>query len=94
MKKKQTATAFVLGMPDTPAKDVVLAAKKNGIKLSEQYVYVIRSNANRKAGKTRKSGAVRVARSGNAEAQLRSAIAEVGLARARAVLAEVERTFG
>lgn len=94
MKKKQTATAFVLGMPSTPAKDVVAAAKKNGITLSEQYVYVIRSNANRKAGKTRMSGVGRVARSGNAEAELRTAIAEVGLARARAVFAEVERAFG
>ncbi len=85
---------FVRNMaPGTPAKDVVNAAKKRGIKLTERYVYVIRSSDKAKA---RRRGPGRVGkRSGaGAEQDSRLAIAELGLARARQIMAEVEAAFG
>lgn len=90
MPRPQTKTAFVLSLPtDTPASEVVERAKKRGIKLSRAYVHVIRSNA-RKARNGVKRGR---ARGGSAESALRLAIAQLGLTRARQVLAEVERAF-
>lgn len=92
-------TAFVLGLPaDMAAKDVVVEAAKKGIKLTDRYVYVIRSNANAKArggwkSRVTKGGRGRRRSSGGAEAELRRAIAELGLARAREVLAQVESAF-
>lgn len=88
MKKQINKSDFVRAFkPGTPAKDIVAAAKKKGIKLSDRYVYVIRSadktKGRRKSTKT----------NGNADSTLRSAIAELGLTRAREVLAEVERAF-
>jgi hypothetical protein len=88
MAQKQTKTAFVLSMPSASAKEVVEAAKKRGMKLSAAYVNTIRSNARRKA----KSPGGRKG-AGGAESALRSAIAELGLARSRIVLDEVERAF-
>ena len=76
--------------PKTPAKEVVAAAAKRGMKLTERYVYVIRSADKSKA---RRGGGVRGGRGAAAEADLRRAIAELGLTRARAVLAEVEAAF-
>lgn len=91
MRKQQTKTEFVLSIPaSTRAAEVVELAKKRGIKLTARHVYVIRSIAKKKAG----AGGRRGARGrGTAEAELRSAIAELGLARAREVLAQVERAF-
>jgi hypothetical protein len=87
-RPKQSKTDFVLGLPaTTPALEVVALAKKHGIKISRQYVYVIRDNA--------KHGAKRKSRrwSSASEAELRAAIAELGLARSRQILAEMESTF-
>lgn len=85
---------FVRQMPPgTPAKDVVAAAKKQGIKLTERYVYVIRSSDKAKAKRGKGPGRVAGRRGGDAETALRSAIAELGLSRARQVMAEVERAF-
>jgi hypothetical protein len=51
-----TKTQFVLGLPrDLSAKDVVIKAKEKGLKLSEAYVYKIRSSS--------KGGAPSVAKS-------------------------------
>lgn len=89
------AADFLRGMPDASARDIVAAAKKKGIKLSERYVYVIRSSdrAKAQAGGSRGGRGSRPGKNG-AETSLRQAIAELGLARARQVLAEVESRFG
>src|SRR5215471_16150325 len=92
---EMTKSDFVRSLPgDTPAKDVVERAAKKGMKLSEKYVYVIRSNDKRNTGGGggRRRGRGRAA-GGGGEAQLRKAIAELGLARARAVFQEVEAAF-
>lgn len=94
--RKLTKTDFVRSMGDAKASDIVAAAKKKGMTLSERYVYVIRSNDNARGrgGSAPKLGAGRGRRAtGNAEAQLRQAIAEIGLSAARRVFDEVERAF-
>ncbi len=85
---------------DASAKDVVAAAAKKGIKITPAYVYVIRSKTDApkaaKPGRKAKGGrraAARGAGTGSAEAQLRQAIAEIGLAKAREIFAEVEAAF-
>lgn len=79
-KGTMTKTEFVLGTPDTVAREVVVAATKAGIKLTDRYAYVIRSNANKKARTAGSGRGKRCSRSG-AEADLRRAIAEFGLTR-------------
>jgi len=106
--KKKTAkfgekAAFVRGMPrETPAKEVVEAAKKKGIKLTENYVYTIRSaNSGSKAKKAGKPGPKPGARKGKAasggmtpaESQLRNAIADLGLVKATEILESVKATI-
>jgi hypothetical protein len=91
---------FVRSMPaSTPAKEVVAAAKKKGISLSENYIYNLRSNdgvtkkrgakPGVKRGASRKAGAA----AGNLEAQLRRTVAELGLAKAREIFLSVESAF-
>jgi hypothetical protein len=93
-RKKLNKSEFVRSMPDAKASDVVAAAKKKGIKLSDRYVYVIRSSDKAKARRTGVTGPRgRRAGAGTAEAQLRHAIAELGLAAARRILADVESSF-
>ena len=96
-RKKLNKSEFVRSMPDAKASDVVAAAKKKGITLSDRYVYVIRSADKAKARNGlpigRERGRGRGRSSGNAEAQLRQAIAELGLAAARRVLQDVESAF-
>jgi hypothetical protein len=90
---KQTASDFVRHKPGMAAKEIVALAKQAGIKLSERYVYVIRSSDRSRGrlgahqGWGRDSGRA-------AETSLRRAIAELGLVRARQVLADVESAFG
>lgn len=77
-----------------PAADVVVLAHRRGMKLTAGFVYNIRSNANGKGGgkaaarKRESTGKVE-----RAEAVLRAAIAQIGLAKAREILEEVEQTF-
>lgn len=105
--RKGSKTAFILGLPaDMPAKDAVAKAAAAGVKVTEKYVYNIRSSSRRKGPKAKrgpgrppKSAAPRAAKrgradSGDLEGRLRAAIAELGLARARAVLDEVATAFG
>jgi hypothetical protein len=77
-----------------PAADVVALAQRRGMKLTAGFVYNIRSSAN---GKTNGNGAARKRKSAStverAEAVLRAAIAQIGLAKAREILEEVEQTF-
>lgn len=101
-------SAFVRGLPtDMPTKDVLSLAKKQGLKLSAGQVYNIRSAAKAAAktpggkltqAKTQGSTPAGVAAKlrGNTsshEAALRNLIADVGLTRARAVIAEVSSSF-
>lgn len=95
---KINKSEFVRSMGDAKASDVVAAAKRQGIALSERYVWVIRSSDKAKARKGLTVGgagrrAQRGRASGGAESQLRHAIAELGLASARRILDEVERAF-
>ena len=77
-----------------PAADVVALAQRRGMKLTAGFVYNIRSSASGKingsgvARKRKRNGAVE-----QAEADLRAAIAQIGLAKAREILEEVEQTF-
>lgn len=92
-------SAFVRRLPsDMPAKEVVAQAASRGMKLSIGQVYNIRSVAKKRGdvdgrkrgGPGRPKAPVGPA---GAEAQLRKIIAEVGLARAREVMADVEAAF-
>lgn len=77
-----------------PAAEVVALAERRGMKLTAGFVYNIRSSAN---VKTNGNGALRkrktITRIENAEQVLRAAIAQIGLAKARDILDEVEDTF-
>jgi hypothetical protein len=95
-------SAFVRNLPqELPAKEVVQKAKAEGMSLSIAQVYNIRSTSKRKG--TIKSTPRPVVKStapvrapvetSDSEARLRRLIAEVGLARSRAVLAEVGAAF-
>jgi hypothetical protein len=74
--------------PSIPAGDVVAMAEKRGLKLTPGFVYNIRSDRNARAAAKKAPP-----KPGTPEARLRLAIAEVGLARAREILREVEETF-
>lgn len=80
-----------------PAAEVVALAEKRGLKLTTALVYNIRSASNAGARNGRSRSGLRLAAQprldGNVEAQLRAAIAQVGLSRALQILAEVEATF-
>lgn len=83
--------------PGMTAKQVVVAAAARGMKLSEHFVYNIRSSAKKRAAKVRRdarvsTGAARVGRGDGAQAaQFRSLVLDLGLARARALLDDMER---
>jgi len=87
--------------PSIPAAEVVALAEKRGLKLTTGLVYNIRSasNAALRGSRARLVQKPPTAkwRSGTsddtAEAQLRAAIAQIGLSRARQILEEVEETF-
>jgi hypothetical protein len=92
-KKPQSKTAFVLSLPPTlSAKEVLAKGKAAGLKLSEKYVYVIRSKA--KAGGKRKGrrpgkgkGTPSVAGlAGAIDARFATLVLDIGLARADAIL--------
>jgi hypothetical protein len=95
-KAKMNKSDFVRSMGKTPAKEVVAAAAKQGMKLTDRYVYVIRSadKAKGRVGGSAGRGRGAKATGSGAETELRRAIAELGLGRARQVLREVEAAFG
>lgn len=80
------------------AKEVVEAAKKKGITLTENYVYTVRSSGSKKKvgkpgpkpGSKGKSSATGMT---SAEAQLRDAIADLGLVKATEILQSVKATI-
>jgi hypothetical protein len=98
-------TAFIKSQPTSmTAKEVVAAAKSEGITLSENLVYAARAGTKKKGPKKAK-GATNAKKpgpkpeaagpkaGGSLEATLRNAIAELGLARARVVFEAVEKAF-
>jgi hypothetical protein len=106
-KKKTKSTfgskaAFVRSVPRaTPAREVVAQAAKKGVQLTENYVYTIRSSSSGsskpskgkpgpKPGKRSKPSAIGMT---SAEAQLRDAIADLGLVKATEILESVKATI-
>lgn len=88
-----------LGMP---ANQVVEEGAKQGLSMSANHVYAVRAETRKKQKQSAKAATPSAAparapatttRPSNLEAQLRHAIAELGLARARAIFAEVEKAF-
>jgi hypothetical protein len=80
--------------PAVPAGRVVALAEKQGLKLTPGFVYNIRSSANGKANGSKSARSAKLEyKAGSPEAQLRAAIAQVGLVKARQILEEVEATF-
>lgn len=78
------------------AAEVVALAEKKGLRLTPAFVYNIRSAEAARAAQTRTTrhkGGKAAVLSGSPEAQLRAAIAQIGLVRAREILDEVEDTF-
>jgi len=92
---------FVRSTPRSmSAKEVVEAGKKKGIALSENYVYTVRSSSGSKKGskgrpgpKPGSKGKALVSGMSPAEIQLRSAIADLGLVTASAILESVKATI-
>jgi len=78
------------------AAEVIALAEKKGLRLTAAFVYNIRSAQAAQQARVAPARPVKngsAALKGTPEAQLRAAIAQIGLARARQILDEVERTF-
>ncbi len=80
------------------AAEVVALAEKRGLRLTPAFVYNIRSaeartSRVRQATKSSRRAPRSPSPASSPEAQLRAAIAQIGLARAREILEEVEDTF-
>lgn len=93
---------FIRSQPESmPAKDVVEAAAKHGLKISVNHVYNLRTAASKKddvkstglLGSKRGVGRPRASGGADVEKQLRAAIAEVGLQRAREIFDAVAIAF-
>jgi hypothetical protein len=93
---------FIRNQPESmSAKEIVDAAAKQGIKISVNHVYNLRTSAAKKSDAPMSSlapkrgpGRPRASVSGsNVEHQLRAAIAEVGLQRAREIFDAVASAF-
>lgn len=102
MPKKATSktskTAFVLSLPlDMPAKDVIAKGKAQGLKLTEAYIYSIRSKAKGRVGKPAarrgrppKAQSLAGARGGNGiERQFLNLALDLGLSRAENLLSNL-----
>jgi len=90
---------FVRALPrHIPAAEVVALAQLQGVKLTTAFIHNIRSNGKAKAMAMAMANGQQLkpksqARTASAEAVLRAAIAQIGLARAREILEAVEATF-
>lgn len=94
---------FIRSQPESmSAKEIVDAAAKQGIKISVNHVYNLRTSAAKKSdGPTNSIAAPKrgpgrpraTSGGGNVEHQLRAAIAEVGLQRAREIFDAVTQAF-
>jgi len=102
--KKMTKTSFVLSLPtNMPAAEVVEKAKAEGVKLDVKYVYNIRATARAKGGTKKVTPKKNIAgapsssaknASGSSEATFRRLVIDLGLARAKSLLDDVERKLG
>ena len=102
--KKLTKAAFVRSLPDTmPAKDVVAQGVSAGLEYSEKYDYNTRSSARVKPAARAaapRAAAVKAAPAavshapaasgGSSEAAFRKLVLDLGIARAKSLLSEVE----
>jgi hypothetical protein len=87
---------FVRSLDRTiPAAQVVAMAEQRGLKLTPSFVYNVRSSYAQKSARevSVKKQTVAPKKTESAEAVLRHAIAQIGLAKAREILDEVEATF-
>jgi len=101
-KKPQAAFGskadFIRSQPESmSAREVVEAAAKQGLEVTVNHVYNLRTAAKARGGvETVKAGPPSSRRreaGGESERQLRSLMAEVGLARTREILESLERAF-
>lgn len=76
-----------------PAAEVIALAERRGMKLTAGFVYNIRSSSNLKSNGAARKPPKPVIKAQSAESVLRTAIAQIGLTRARQILDEVEETF-
>ena len=87
-RKKMNASDFVRSQPRTmTAPQVVEAGKAKGLKFSQNLVYAVRA-ASKKKG--RKANAANGAAPESADARFRRLVLELGVARSRALVGEVE----
>jgi len=96
-QKRVSKTQFVRDLPATmPAKEVTKRAKAAGLTISPGYVYEIRSSAKRKArGVTRTTAKGHAKTSAHTlDATFRKAILDLGLTRAKELIAQVEKRLG
>lgn len=95
-RTRSKAVAFVLSQPnDMPAKEVAAKAREAGLKLRDQYVYVIRSKAKQtrrfKVGRPRASTLILVGRARGTESEFRRLALELGIGRAKELLRDTEQ---
>jgi hypothetical protein len=102
---KPSKTSFVLALPQSmSAQDVVAKGKAAGLTLTDKGVYAIRYEARAKKKKAnKKTVGTKVAKGrvqqavnavGSFEAHFRKLVLDVGVARAKALVVEVEHKLG
>lgn len=95
--KRRSKTAFVLSQPEgMSAKDVVDKAKKAGLTISDKYVYVVRSNARRRARKYKRAArravvATTTNTGGAGEREFRRLTLQLGFKRAEQLLSDTKK---
>jgi len=90
---KTTKAAFVLTFPPgTPAQEIIESGERRGIKLDDNYIYVVRSRSEHVL-KKKTQKRVTAKDADLAEAQLRVWIAAVGLTRSRLILDAMDAEF-
>lgn len=76
----KTKKSFVLANPGLPARQLIKIAADKGIKLTESYIYIVRSEDRRRPPEGTPEDVFR-----------RIALHDLGLNRARGILTELER---
>lgn len=85
--------AFIRSLGTAPAKQVVIEGKKRGLSFTETYVYNVRGSGKSKRSRGAKPAPLAAAKlvTGGDDATFRRLVLELGIGRARALLADVER---
>ena len=90
--EKLSKAAFIRSLGDTPAKQVVVEGKKRGLSFTETYVYNVRGSSKAKRpAKAAKPAAAAKAASTTDATTFRKLVLELGVARAKALVDDVER---